>query len=103
MLTSAVISIQRVLHEKKIVLYFQDYEHQEVDKGYSKVLQVTPKKGDQKVRLVFKDHWISSCFYYLNLHFGEKCETKLLRKATEVSQNTPTFISIGLPDAKKKI
>ena len=102
MLTSAVISIQRVLHEKKIVLYFQDYEHQEVDKGYSKVLQVTPKKGDQKVRLVFKDHWISSCFYYLNLHFGEKCETKLLRKPTEVSQNPPTFISIGLPHTKKR-
>ena len=103
MLTLAVISIERVLHGKKIVQYFQDCKRQEVDKGYSKVLQVTPKKGDQKVRLVFKDHWISSCFYYLNLHFGEKCETKLLRKPTEVSQNPPTFISIGLPDTKKKI
>ena len=46
----------RVLHGKKIVQYFQDYKRQEVDKGYSKVLQVTPKKGDEKVYLVFKDH-----------------------------------------------
>ena len=89
--------------EKRLSNIFKTTNVRKLIKAILKFYKLHLKKGDQKVRLVFKDHWISSCFYYLNLHFGEKCETKLLRKPTEVSQNPPTFISIGLPDTKKKI
>ena len=88
--------------EKRLSNIFKTTNVRKLIKAILKFYKLHLKKGDQKVRLVFKDHWISSCFYYLNLHFGEKCETKLLRKPTEVSQNPPTSISIGLPDAKKR-
>ena len=33
-------------------------------------------------------------------YFSKSCKTTLFRKPTEVSQNTSTFISIGLPITK---
>ena len=36
------------------------------------------------------------------LYFGKSCKTTLFRKPTEVSQNTPTFISIGPPITKSR-
>ena len=88
--------------EKRLSNIFKTTNVRKLIKAILKFYKLHLKKGDQKVRLVSKDHWISSCFYYLNLHFGEKCETRFLQKPTGVSQNLPTFISIGLPDTKKK-
>ena len=37
LLTSVVICIKRVLHEKEIVQYLQNYKHHDVDQGHSEM------------------------------------------------------------------
>ena len=56
-----------------------------------RVLQVTSKWKTLKQPVYF----LKAVEY-----FGKSCKTTLFRKPTEVSQNTSTFISTGLPITK---
>ena len=76
------------------------------EKSY-RVLQVTSKQKTLKQHVYFLKvvDFCSTFDTQIDITlaiFQESCKTTLFRKPTEVSQNTPTFISIGPPITKSR-
>ena len=92
------------MHGNEIVQYLQNYKRLEFDQGHSKKLlqsstsyiQIENTKTTrlQPVCLTFK-------LTLLWLYFGKSCKITLFRKPTEVSENSPTFISTRPPITKQ--
>ena len=108
LLTSAIIFTWRVLHGNETIHHLQNYKRHKSGKGHSrKPLQSSTSyieiENTETTRLVFKDIEFCPIFDILIditlAIFREKLQNHT-RKPTEVSQNTPTFISIGPPITK---
>ena len=96
--------------KKKIFQYLQNCKRQEVDhdileSSYRWVQQVTSEWNALK-NLFLRSVEILAYFYiqssitFCYFNFGKSCKTTLFRKTAEVSQSTPTFISIEVPITK---